>query len=90
MENQVIYAVVKYPKQIKRSYLGHEFHTYTKQSSNKQKMMEYYREIKNRYPSMRVHLVTRETAAGMAKKWREMVYEKDRAIIAEFRRREGV
>ena len=90
MENQVIYAVVRYPKQIKRSYVGYEFHIYSKQSSNKQKMMEYYHEIKNRYPSMRVHLVTRETAGNMNKKWREMVYEKDRAIIAEFRRREGV
>ena len=90
MEKQVIYAVVRYPKQIKRSYLGHEFHTYAKQTSNKQKMVEYYHEIKNRFPSMRVHLVTRETAKGMAKKWREMVEEKDRAIISDFRRREGV
>ena len=90
MENQVIYAVIRYPKQIKRSHSGGEFHTYTTQSSNKKKMLEYYHEIKNRYPAMRVHLVTRETAKAMSKKWREMVYEKDKAIIADFRRREGV
>lgn len=90
MEKQIIYAVVRYPKQIKRNYVGYEFHTYTKQTSNKQKMVEYYHEIKKRYPSMRVHLVTRETAEGMAKKWREMIKEKDRAIIADFRRREGI
>ncbi len=90
MEKRVIYAVVKYPKQIQRNHLGYEFHIYSAQSSNKQKMIEYYHEIKKRYPSNRVHLVTRETAENMREKWREMVCEKDKAIIADFRRREGV
>lgn len=90
MEEKIIYVVVKYPKQIKRSHAGYEFHTYSKQSSNKQKMLEYFHEIKARHSSMRVHLVTRETATAMSKKWREMVQEKDRMIIADFRRREGV
>ena len=90
MDNKIIYVVVRYPKTMKREYSGAEFHIYTTQSSNKERMIAYYHEQKNRHSSCQVHLVTRETARNMRKKWREMVAQKDRMIIAEFLVREGL
>ena len=66
--NNPIYAVIKYP--VGKKYPEHmDFNIYTKQTSNKEKMDAYYQEIKTKYPSYKVHLVTREKAKALQKKW---------------------
>ena len=66
--NNPIYAVIRYPTHKKApDYM--DFTIYTKQTSNKEKMVDYYKEIKAKYPSCTVHLVTREKAQEIKKKW---------------------
>jgi K+/H+ antiporter YhaU regulatory subunit KhtT len=90
MDNKTIYVVIRYPKTMERQYDGTEFHIYSMQSSNKERMVAYYHEQKNRHSACQVHLVTRETARNMRKKWREMVHKKDRIMAINFLVREGL
>ncbi len=78
----MIYAVVRYPKRIKINTDRTEFNIYQKQSSNKEKMMEYCQEIKARYEeTCYVHLVSRERAKTMQKMWFAKLLDRDQAYL---------
>lgn len=83
----MIYAVVAYPKHITLSTMNFDFNIYSKQSSNKEKMLDYYQEIKQRHgASCYVHLVNRESAKGMRKKWNQMLLERDQKYIENYKK----
>lgn len=64
----MIYAVVKYPKTFSPQHGDGEVHVYSKQTSNKEIMIEYYKEIKAKYgDNYYVHLMSREEAKRMEK-----------------------
>lgn len=71
MEKKTIYAVVCYPKRINRFNVHYfDFRLYTKQTSNLEKMKAYFEEIKDKHGDWcHVHLVTREKAKELQKKW---------------------
>ena len=69
--NGPIYAVVAMSKVMTEPQ---DMWVYTKQSSNKEVMIAYAREIQARYPHKKVYLMTREKAKEQQKKfyaWRK-------------------
>ena len=76
----MIYAVV-------RIYDNKEDETldclvYSKQSSNKDVMKEYAREIAKKYQSCKIYLVSREKARGMKNKCEEINKQRENAKLA--------
>ena len=57
--NNRIYVVVRLNKELTKES---DFHIYTKQSSNKEKIEAYAKEIAKRHPWANVYLATREKA----------------------------
>ena len=76
--NGPIYAVVAMNKIMVES---HDMRIYTKQSSNKEVMIAYAREIQVRYPSMRVMLMTREKANEQQRKFYQWRKDQERAKL---------
>lgn len=63
-----MYVVVRYPKTFKAAN-SFDFHIYTKQHSQKEKLVSYYEEQKTRHCNCYVLLVDRKTAAAMHEVW---------------------
>lgn len=59
----------------------HDMHVYSKQSSNKDAMAAYAREIQARYPHKRVVLMTRERAKEQQQKFYLWRKEQERAKL---------
>lgn len=58
-------------------------HIYAKKSSNKEKMAEYCREIKGKYPYNKVILTTEEKAKEVQQKYKDFYDEKERIALGE-------
>lgn len=56
-------------------------HIYTKKSSTKEKLIEYYEEIKKRNPTSKVVLTTEEKALEAQKKYNDYYDEKERIAL---------
>jgi hypothetical protein len=59
-----------------------DIRVYTKQTSNKAVMEAYQAEIKSKYPSYRVYLVTRERAKEIEKQFIAWLKEKENKKLA--------
>ena len=73
-----IYAVVVMSKVMLEP---HDMHVYSKQSSNKEVMVAYAKELQARYPDRRVVLMTREKAKEQQKKFYLWRKEQERAKL---------
>lgn len=83
-EQKTIYAVVIIPKYIEKndtSPLG--CNVYSKQTSNKAVMIDYYNEIKRKHGKWaRVYLVSRERAKEIEKQYYAWCRERERKLLA--------
>lgn len=72
-EKKIIYVVVKVD-----ANLDHPcFYIYSKQSSNREKMLEYKKEIAKKYPDYQVGLLSREKAKSEEKRFVEWFHRND-------------
>lgn len=80
----MIYTVIKYPKKIVAGKTNiMDFIIYAKQTSNKKIMTAYYNEQVARHgETCYVHLVSREHAQEIKKKWHDKI---EQAEIAHFK-----
>lgn len=91
-EKKTIYAVIVYPKNTKNATTS-DFHIYSFQTSNKEKMGKFFREHKEALEPQGycVHITTRENAKILKDKWyhkyAEMTLERERKLLAEYERR---
>ena len=76
--NGPIYAVVAMSKIMTEPQ---DMWVYTKQSSNKEVMIAYAREIQARYPHKRVVLMTREKAKEQQRKFYEWRKDQEKALM---------
>ena len=74
-----MYVVVRFPKSFDGAR-GFDFHIYSKQNSQKEKMVAYYEELKARHDNCYVILTTRENAKKMDKVWHNYVSNIGREI----------
>ena len=74
-----IYAVVTIAPSPEERW---DIRVYSKQSSNKAVMEAYHAEIKSKYPSYRVYLVTRERAKEIEKQFIVWLKEKENKKLA--------
>ena len=82
-----ILAVVRYPKTI-RLFTLPEFHIYSKTSSNREVMEEYYKHLATRLSDeFHVKLVTRTDAWRMAHEWRVRIEALERKYVDEYAKR---
>lgn len=58
-------------------------HIYSKKSNSKEKMIEYYEEIKRKYPTRKVVLTTEEKAKEAQRKYNRYYDEKERIALGE-------
>lgn len=81
-EKKTIYVVARlysrpYPEQF-------DFHIYSKQSSNREKIREYRDEIRAKFPDCQVVLTTREKAEVMKREWWNKVMEKEKRTLERY------
>lgn len=90
MLNSTIWVVVRYPQTVK-PFHNTSFHIYAKSTSNKAKMIEYYKELKARHKETGdiIRLVPREEAERLHKAWRKYIKIVDSTIIENYKRRNG-
>lgn len=63
-----MYVIVRFPKSLNGAK-SFDFNIYSKQNSQKEKMVGYYEELKARHNNCYVILTTRENAKMMKKVW---------------------
>ena len=73
-----IYVVVRATKVLNEQG---EFHIYSKQTSNKEKIVAYAKEIQARYPWARVMVMTREKAAENKRNYYHWIKAQEQAKI---------
>ena len=73
---KTIYAVVRCNPKMMEAW---DMNIYSKQSSNKEKMEAYAREIKARYPHCKVYLMPREKALAEQRKFYQWRKDQERA-----------
>ena len=73
-----IYAVVRTSKVLDEE--GH-FHVYTKQTSNKEVIVAYAKEIQGKYPGCKVMIMTRENAKKNQLAYHKWIKEQEHARI---------
>ena len=64
-EQKTIYAILKISKHPTNYF---DCHVYAKQTSNKEKMIEYAKELKQRFPYCKIYLLPREKAKEVVEK----------------------
>lgn len=81
----MIYVAITYPKHIGKSADYRDFHIYAKQTSNKEKMVEYGRELMERHGKTHiVRIVSRERAKMLKERWGNMIIARDRLLLAQY------
>ena len=80
MEKKTIYVVIRIDRWVEFKTKMANVHIYSNQSSNRERIVEYARQIKKTYPDRQVAVVSREKAKELYKKCRE--YCKDQEIKA--------
>lgn len=83
-EKKPIYAVVMFPKKVEKNDTSTRCLIYSKQTSNKEKMIAFYSEIKNRHgENYKVYLVTRERAKEIRHQYYLWNKEREKALFAK-------
>lgn len=80
---KTIYAVVRCNPKMLEAW---DMNIYSKQSSNKEKMEAYAREIKARYPHCKVYLMPREKALEEQRKFYQWRKDQERAKMEKCER----
>lgn len=80
------YAVVIYPNKIQKNHSELHFIIRSKVSSNLETMKEYYNYQKKLYgQTNNVHLVSIQKANELKRKWAEVLFERDKKILANYK-----
>ena len=80
------YAVVIYPNKIQKHHTELNFIIRSKISTNLEKMKEYYADQKAKHGSINnVHLVTIQKANELKRRWAEILFERDKKMLAEYK-----
>ena len=80
------YAVVIYPNKIQKNHTELNFIIRSQVSSNLEKMKEYYEYQKRLYgQNNNVHLVSVQRANELKRKWAEILLERDKKMLADYK-----
>lgn len=83
MEKKTIYVVIRIDRWVEFKTKMADVHIYSNQSSNRDRIVEYAKQIKKTYPNRQVAVVSREKAKELHKKCREFYKEKEKMTLAE-------
>ena len=80
------YTVVIYPNKIQKNHTELHFIIRSKVSSNLETMKEYYNYQKKLYgQTNNVHLVSVQKANELKRKWAEVLFERDKKMLANYK-----
>lgn len=81
MEKNTIYAIVRIDNWAVKHEERGAVHTYNYQTSNKDKMIEKFNTYKEKYPSYRWYLVSRERAHEIERQYRQRLKDLEKARL---------
>ena len=87
MEKKTIYVVIRLDKVYEFKTAITNVHVYSKQTSNKEKILEYARQIKRTYPDRKVCIVSRERAKELTHKAYELRKQKEAEAFAKLEKK---
>lgn len=83
MKRKTIYTVIRIDKWVEFKTVVASVHTYSFETSNKERVIDYAKKIKRTYPDKKVAVVSREKAAELSRIFYNHRKEKEKMALAE-------